>query len=111
MRRVVTASEVEAAATSGSSILIDDQTLVTPLARDRAAVLGVSLGREETSETDSGPSGGSAVERLRLESRVRIAARRALLARGRSLAGLDELVEAVMEKLTCDCGCERRAGE
>ena len=113
MKRVVTAAEVEAAAASGASIVVDEETVVTPLARDRAAVLGVSLGGEPAATTPAAQTRGSSgtdVERLILESRVRMVARRALLARGRDLSGLDDLVEAVMAKLTCGCSCECGGG-
>ncbi len=116
MRRVVTAAEVEAAASSGASIVVDDTTLVTPLARDRAAVLGVSLGGDPVPSGPAEPAGsaptssGPDIERLILESRVRTVARRTLLAHGRDLSGLEELVEAVMTKLGCGCDCECGSG-
>ncbi|GEM_PF-2907563 len=113
MRRVVTVADVEAAAEAGSSLVVDDHTIVTPLARDRAAALGVSLGGASTSagmaeSKRAAPSGagGGDVRRLALESRVRIVARRMLLARGEGLGGLEELVAAVMARLGCGCGCE-----
>lgn len=108
--RVVTRAEVEAAAASGASLAIDATTLVTPLARDRATVLGVSL--EETTgdagyigEPDNKPS----VHRLVKQSQVRTIARRTLLQSGRGLAGLDDLVEQVMRRVEDNCGCEGKS--
>jgi hypothetical protein len=125
--RVLTAVEVEAAAGGGArEVRVPPGTIVTPLARDRAAALGVVL----VDGTGPGPStpppapppapegrrrgrGGVDVERLALESRVRILARRALLRRGQGLAQLEELVAAVMRRLSpeggaCPCGEGRR---
>jgi hypothetical protein len=121
--RVLTAVEVEAAAGGGArEVQVPPGTIVTPLARDRAAALGVVL----VDGTGPGPStpppapegrrrgrGGVDVERLALESRVRILARRALLRRGQGLAQLEELVQAVMRRLSpeggaCPCGEGRR---
>jgi len=115
VKRVVTAAEVEAAAQEGASLLIDDDTIVTPLARDRAEALGVSLGGASAAAVASrrdvaSTPGPVDVKRLVLESRVRMLARRKLLARGEGLAGLEDLVAAVMERLGCGCGCERGGG-
>ncbi len=128
--RVLTAREVEAAAQGGArELAVEPGTVVTPLARDRAAALGVEI------RDAAGPAGGGAppppgpgergrrrgpgepdVERLALESRVRIVARRVLLRRGEGLGALEELVAAVVARLSgpaadgraCPCGREAR---
>ncbi len=101
--RVVTRAEVEAAAAAGIGLAVDDDTLVTPLARDRAAVLGVAF--DETT-TGSEPSHKPGLHRLVKESKVRMIARRALLKTGRDLSGLEDLVTAVMLRVEHSCGCE-----
>ncbi|HXF73561.1 MAG TPA: hypothetical protein VNO79_13265 [Actinomycetota bacterium] len=128
---VLTAREVEAAAQAGTRTLaVEPGTVVTPLARDRAAALGLSI-------SDAGPapaahgvdpgtpppgtglarrgrSGGADLDRLVLESRVRVVARRVLLRRGLGLGALEELVAAVIARLSapeggaCPCGREAR---
>jgi hypothetical protein len=42
-RRVVTVADVEVAAQGDRRIAVGDRTIVTPLARDRAVVLGVDI--------------------------------------------------------------------
>jgi hypothetical protein len=115
-RRVVTVAHVEVAAQGDRRIAVGDGTIVTPLARDRAVVLGVDIDGVAAPDgaTGSRPGPGSPDPRARaliVESRVRVLARRALLRRGRSLAGLDDLVAAVLERLAHDdletCGCPR----
>lgn len=105
MRRVITASEVEAAAVSGERIVLTSDTIVTPLARDRARALGVAIaaspgGPQPASKPDS--------NHLVLESRVRMVARRVLLRSGRSLDQLEQVVGSVLQGLDheCDCGCK-----
>ena len=127
---VLTAREVEAAAQAGTRTLaVEAGTVVTPLARDRAAALGLSIsdagpapahGAEPgTPPPGSGParrgrSGGADLDRLVLESRVRVVARRVLLRRGLGLGALDDLVAAVIARLSgaegraCPCGREAR---
>ncbi len=117
--RVLTAGQVDAAAQAGvRELAVEPGTLVTPLARDRAAALGVTI-RDGPGPTDGGsPPGrelrrrgrsGVDLDRLVLESRVRILARRALLRRGQGLGALEDLVAAVMTRLyseveACPCG-------
>jgi hypothetical protein len=119
---VLTARDVEAVAAQGRrECAVASGTIITPLARDRAAALGVIL--SESAATASGDDGGSARfrgqgilqvngERLALESRIRVVARRALLSRGRSLDGLEDLVAAVRDRLGAvgegGCGCGGR---
>lgn len=128
MKRVLTAADVEAAASNGDkSIAVDDEVLVTPLARDRAVALGVSIAdgtRLNEPSTGAGvvarqgaparfprPTAAKDVDvaRLVLESRIRIVARRALLRNGRDLYGLEDLVRAVLARLSQEssqgCGC------
>lgn len=104
MRRVITAGNVEAAAKSGQQILVDATTIVTPLARDRAQVLGVRF--EARAGDDQGREDGDIdLPRLVLESKVRMVARRLLLRAGENPAQLEEVVAAVMRRLDGDCGC------
>lgn len=110
MRGLLTARDVEAAAASGVARLDVDGRIVTPLARDRAVALGVVLG-EETAAAATGDAGScecardAAGARLRLESRVRAAARQVLLRERGSTAGLEEAVAAVVARLwPCRCG-------
>jgi hypothetical protein len=129
VKRVLTAADVEAAASNGDkSIAVADGVLVTPLARDRAVALGVSIA--DGTRLANGPSTGEGViarreaparspqataakdldvARLVLESRIRIVARRALLRNGRDLSGLEEVVRAVLARLSEEssqgCGC------
>lgn len=126
MSEIVTAAQVEAAFSEGRrQLLIADGTIVTPFARDRADALGVTLagvGSRGAAEGSSGSEGSAPrqgrrggrreVERLALESEVRIIARRALLRQDRGLGQLDDLVAAVMARLEPNgqsgaaCGCD-----
>jgi hypothetical protein len=104
MRRVIAAAEVEAAAGGDKSVRVEAGAMVTPLARDRAAVLGVRI-----LEGVSAPAEKAHSNILVLESKVRVAARRALLRSGRGLGDLEDLVAQVMRRLgggACDCGCK-----
>jgi hypothetical protein len=106
MSRVITAADVEAAARGDKSLSVEGGAIVTPLARDRASVLGVRVleGVSPPGEKTA-PHSSSLV----LESKVRVAARRALLRSGRGLGELEDVVAQVMRRLgggTCDCGCK-----
>lgn len=122
MSRVVTAGEVEAASAEGRrELAVSDEDIVTPLARDRAVALGVSLVAEAMGGAAPGGgatpkrAGGSDLPRLVLESRARVMARRALLRRGGDLGRLEDVVSAVMSRLEGghhaeSCGCRHRGG-
>ena len=43
MKRLISAADVKAAAEHGGVLMIDDNTIVTPQAKDEAAELGVEL--------------------------------------------------------------------
>ncbi len=118
MSRVVTAAEVEAVSAEGRrELAVSDEDIVTPLARDRAVALGVSLvvealgGAAPSGGATAKRSGGSDLPRLVLESRARVMARRALLRRGGDLGRLEDVVSAVMSRLegahshSGSCGC------
>jgi hypothetical protein len=119
---VLTARDVEAAAQAGrSSCAVPTGTIVTPLAKDRAAALGVVLSEPAPAVRNDGGMGRPRsrgivqvnVERLALESRIRVVVRRVLLRRGLSLDGVEDLVAAVMARLGsvgdpgCACGGRR----
>jgi hypothetical protein len=117
--RVLTAKDVEAAA-SGSDghrqVVVGNGTLITPLARDRAAALGVALvaGNDSpAAPTPAAPVAGDGLAQLRAESLLRSVARQVLLREGLGLGGLEEVVAAVKARLTepasaCGCaGCQR----
>jgi len=123
---VLTASQVEAAAKAGQADLrVPAGTIVTPLAKDRAQVLGLLLvpcGVGVASAGDA-PAGRVPrrraeseidVERLVIESKVRVVVRRVLLGQGRGVAELEDVVTAVMARLRpaertgAACGCEGR---
>jgi len=121
--RVLTAAQIEAAAQEGwRELAVADGTVVTPLARDRAVALGLALvsavasGAVGAPAEDDLPSsgrrsgGGTRVERLALESRVRILARRTLLRQGAGLARLEDVVASVLARLSeqegAGCGCD-----
>ena len=126
MSEVLTASQVEAAAKAGQAELrLPAGTIVTPLAKDRAQVLGLLLvsGNVGVSSAGGAPAERSPrrrpgseldVERLVVESKVRVVVRRTLLARGRGVGELDDVVAAVMTRLRpaertgAACGCEGR---
>jgi hypothetical protein len=124
MTRILAAAEVEAAANGHGEITLNDGVLVTPLARDRAAALGVRLVEGPHGRANSyrppgpRPPGTSGVAvmataisegngtmhadhlaRLRAESAVRSAARRVLLRQGAGLAGLEDVMRAVLARL------------
>ncbi len=119
--RVVTAAQVEAAAQNGSRKVVElrPDSLVTPLAWDRARVLGVSIvdgnGRVAAPLPSSNGDGGRRVTggawepeapgidlaRLKLESHVRAIARRVLLRTDSGLDRLEWLVAEVMDRLGC----------
>lgn len=103
MSRVITVHDVEAAAAEGRSLQADASTLVTPLARDRAVVLGVAIERQAGAAVSSRPA--QETKTLVLESKVRTIARRMLLREGRDLTALEDIVAAVMDRLGRDCGC------
>lgn len=129
--RVITVSDVEAAAGNGhKDIVPSDPVLVTPLARDRAAVLGVRIvdgpyaahDAPATEAANEGVANGrrrppapADVGRLVLESKVRTITRRLLLRRGHGFTELEDIVAAVMSRLEgsggtaestdCSCGC------
>lgn len=107
MTRLVTAKDVEAAAGSGDRHLaVDAGDLVTPLARDRAAALGVTM--ENQGAPAQPPAAGEEavnVARLAAESRVRVVARRHLLRTGRSLDELEAVVAAVIDRIKASGGC------
>jgi len=117
MSRLITAKQVESAAADGErSLPVAADDVVTPLARDRAAVLGVSLGDPTSAAAQRGspagsqggvtaPVGQADVARLAAESRVRVVARRQLLRAGRGLGDLEEVVAAVIERVRSDGGC------
>ena len=107
MSRVITVHDVEAAAAEGRTLEADASTLVTPLARDRAAVLGVAIEHKAGAAAPS--TSAKETKTLVLESKVRSIARRMLLREGRDLADLEEVVAAVMDRLghQCECGCSR----
>lgn len=126
MSEVLTASQVEEAAKAGEAELrFAVGTIVTPLAKDRAEVLGLLLvpGAVGVASVGGAPAerapwrrAGSEldVERLVVESKVRVVVRRTLLARGRGVGELDDVVAAVMARLRpterpgAACGCEGR---
>lgn len=130
MKRVITAAEVEAVVRNGDRQLAPgDGALVTSLARDRAAALGVAIldGQVTGSPSPAPPAEAEVppapritgwseldVNRLALESKVRVVARRALLRAGRGLAELESIVAAVLGRLEDEagpgCGCEARGG-
>ena len=107
MSRVITVHDVEAAAAEGRTLEADASTLVTPLARDRAVVLGVTIEHRAGAAVPSTAS--KETKTLVLESKVRTIARRMLLRQGRDLADLEEIVAAVMDRLghRCECGCSK----
>ncbi len=131
MSRILTAAQVEAAALEGRrELIVPNGAVVTPLAKDRAVALGVALMGEVTTSL-SAPDGAGAptpggeglrlsrrrrgsapdLDRLVLESKVRILARRALLRGGHGLGEVEDLVTAVMMRLYAGdrpepaCGC------
>jgi hypothetical protein len=126
VKRVITAAEVEAAAANGNRQLVTENgALLTPLARDRAAAVGLAIvdgpapvGPGGVQPSTRGPRPGRAtaspeldVKRLAVESKVRVAARRVLLRAGRSPGELEDVVQAVMRRLDAEaggaggCGC------
>jgi hypothetical protein len=137
VKRILTAGDVEAAASNGDkSIAVADGVLVTPLARDRAVALGVIIA--DGTRLAHGPRTGAGVAarreaparsprataakdldvaRLVLESRIRTVARRALLRNERDLSGLEDVVRAVLARLSqessqgCACASCGRGGE
>jgi hypothetical protein len=127
VKQVITAAEVEAAVANGSRQLVPENgALFTPLARDRAAALGMTIldgqppDRRGTvrSQTVPPPAVRTTatpeldVKRLAVESKVRVVARRVLLRTGRGPGELESLVAAVMRRLDAEageaggCGCE-----
>lgn len=125
MSRVLTVRDVEAFDADGNGghrqLVVGDGTLVTPLARDRAAALGVEIvsgnghrsapvvgpGRGEPPAAAS-PVSGDRLARLRAESVVRSVARQVLLRQGLGLGRLEDVVASVMERLSkpaTACGC------
>jgi hypothetical protein len=122
--QVLTAKEIEAAAVASDGdrrILVADGVLVTPLARDRAAALGVTLvsgnghGTIAASARTPAPpapmaTNGDTLARLRAESVVRSVTRQVLLREGLGLGPLEEVVGAVLDRLrsSAGCGCDCR---
>jgi hypothetical protein len=123
---ILTASQVEGAAKAGQADLrVPAGTIVTPLAKDRAQVLGLLLVPCALGVTSAGDALAGRVprrraesqmdvERLVIESKVRVVVRRVLLGQGRGVAELEGLVTAVMARLRpaeptgAACGCEGR---
>lgn len=126
MKQVITAADVEAAVANGNRQLVaENGALLTPLARDRAAAVGLAIVDGQaaggTGDAQPGPlaprpvrataSPELDIKRLAVESKVRVAARRVLLRTGRSPAELENVVQAVMRRLEAEageaggCGC------
>jgi hypothetical protein len=100
MRQVITAADVEAAAGGGKSLQVEAGAMITALARDRAAELGVSI-------SEAAPTAVSVSTNPALLAKVRSVTRQALLRSGRGLGDLDSVVSEVMRRLDgCDCGCK-----
>jgi hypothetical protein len=119
--QVLTAKEIEAVAVAADGdrrLTVADGVLVTPLARDRAAALGVTLvsGNGRAQATGAGApapatANGGGLARLRAESVVRSVTRQVLLREGLGLGELESIVAAVLERLRdpssgdgCGCG-------
>jgi hypothetical protein len=118
--QILTAKEIEAAAVAADGdrrLSVADGVLVTPLARDRAAALGVTLvsgnGRSVSVAASSPPAmaNGGGLAQLRAESVVRSITRQVLLREGLGLGNLEEIVAAVLARLRnatgqqgCGCG-------
>ena len=120
MTRILTAADVEAAAQQQlRSLAVPADTIVTPLALDRARVLRVGLGEPASDSGEASPmsarpsrrsqmavGGASAADIawLIVESRVRTIARRLLLREYRNLALLEDVVDDVMSRLQHSAG-------
>jgi hypothetical protein len=99
-KRVISADEVEAAASDAAEFEVPAGALVTPLARQRAAELGVALVTGTAAASASQPG-----SRVAMEAKARELAESAVAARGGGPSQVDELVAAVMRLLAEDCRC------
>jgi hypothetical protein len=107
MRPVVTAAAVEDAARTGQAQLdVPADAILTPLARDRAAALGVSLNGHGNGAGMAAPVTAAAVDvgQLVLESRVRMVTRRVLLRADQGLSDYETIVTAVLRALAQEAG-------
>jgi hypothetical protein len=118
--RILTAADVEAAAQQQlRSLAVPADTIVTPLALDRARALRVGLGEPASdsggappapprpsrrSQTTLGGASAADIAWLVVESRVRTIARRLILREYRNLALLDDVVDDVMSRLQDSAG-------
>jgi hypothetical protein len=126
--QVLTAKDIEATAVAANGdrrLAVAEGVLVTPLARDRAAALGVtlvsangrgpSIGGGPMQAQAQTPSNGGDLARLRAESVVRSVTRQVMLREGLGLGGLEPIVAAVLARLRaptagCGCGCDGSGG-
>lgn len=96
--KVISANEVEAAAEAGhSELTVSGGAVVTPLARERAAALGVNLVTTTVRARTA--------DRQTLEDKAREVSRRVIAAHGGDPGMLEDVVKTVLKRMSGDCPC------
>lgn len=101
-RNVISGDQIEAAAEMGrSELVIPAGALVTPLAHERAAALGISLSSSVAPDRQV----GHAARRAATEAKAREIVARVVADRGGNPSMVDGLVKTVMERMSGSCQC------
>jgi len=101
-RPVISGEQIEAAAEMGrSELVIPAGALITPLAHERAAALGISLSSSVAPDRHA----GHAARRAATQAKAREIVARVVADRGGDPSMVDDMVKTVMERMSSSCKC------
>ncbi|MCZ7534106.1 MAG: hypothetical protein M5U23_12030 [Acidimicrobiia bacterium] len=100
--RVVSAGDIEMAAESGrSELFVPVGSIVTPLARERADALGVTVNMTSNPTSPLGRPTGE----MSLEAKAREVTAKVIARYGGDPSMLDDMTQTVLKRMSGNCAC------